>query len=118
MLASITVMFSLLIFITFVNDSWAQDSLEPWFLGSGLEPREGYYYTICDYEYHFDVSSDPCYDIMLSFECMCVEHFPKISQLRIFLDRIQKPKKMARKAFVLLIRHIFCLSNRQILFQT
>ena len=43
-------------------------SLEPWFLGSGLEPREGYYYTICDYEYHFDVSSDPCYDIMLSFE--------------------------------------------------
>ena len=68
MLASITVMFSLLIFITFVNDSWAQDSLEPWFLGSGLEPREGYYYTICDYEYHFDVSSDPCYDIMLSFE--------------------------------------------------
>ena len=46
MLASITVMFSLLIFITFVNDSWAQDSLEPWFLGSGLEPREGYYYTM------------------------------------------------------------------------
>ena len=69
MLASITVMFSLLIFITFVNEIWAQDSTnEPWFLGSGLEPREGYYYTICDYEYHFDVSSDPCYDIMLSFE--------------------------------------------------
>ncbi|MDI1494855.1 MAG: hypothetical protein K8823_161 [Cenarchaeum symbiont of Oopsacas minuta] len=30
----------------------------------------GYYYTICDYEYRFDASFDPCYDVMLSFEEM------------------------------------------------
>ena len=68
MLALVTIMFSLLIFITFTHDSWAQDPPAPWFLGSGLESHKDYYYTICDYEYRFGVSSDPCYDVMLSFE--------------------------------------------------
>ncbi len=70
MLMPITVMFSMLIFTIFIHDSWAQNSSAPWFLGSGLEPRTGYYYTICDYEYRFDASYDPCYDIMFSFEEM------------------------------------------------